>query len=160
MTDSILQKIISLLIVGIIIHDAVYIGGSLDSWYLGMCTYVLLVPTILLGKRFYATEVAGIIDKAGKDVTRWETGQRVAVGWHEGHYGHCVSCRRGDFATCRYAQVPGISYDGGFADYMIAPIEILALIPEQLSAVEAAPLMWGYSLVERLALTFHIIRHS
>jgi D-arabinose 1-dehydrogenase-like Zn-dependent alcohol dehydrogenase len=86
-------------------------------------------------------EIAGVIDKVGKDVTQWETGQRVAVGWHGGHDGQCESCRRGDFATCKYAQVPGISYDGGYADYMIAPIETLALIPEQLSAVEAAPLM-------------------
>ena len=86
-------------------------------------------------------EIAGVIDKVGKDVTQWEPGQRVAVGWHGGHCGHCESCRRGDFVTCKYAQVPGISYDGGYADYMIAPIEALALIPEQLSAIEAAPLM-------------------
>jgi D-arabinose 1-dehydrogenase-like Zn-dependent alcohol dehydrogenase len=86
-------------------------------------------------------EIAGVIDKVSKDVTQWEPGQRVAVGWHGGHCGHCESCRRGDFVTCKFAQVPGISYDGGYADYMIAPIEALALIPEQLSAIEAAPLM-------------------
>src|SRR5438093_6006620 len=86
-------------------------------------------------------EIAGVIDKVGKDVTQWEPRQRVAVGWHGGHCGYCESCRRGDFITCKYAQIPGISYDGGYADYMIAPIEALALIPEQLSAVEAAPLM-------------------
>jgi D-arabinose 1-dehydrogenase-like Zn-dependent alcohol dehydrogenase len=86
-------------------------------------------------------EIAGVIDKVGEDVTQWQAGQRVAVGWHGGHDGHCESCRRGDFVTCKYAQVPGISYDGGYADYMIAPIEALALIPEQLSAIEAAPLM-------------------
>src|ERR671935_3054866 len=88
-------------------------------------------------------EIAGVIDIVGKDVTAtdWKAGQRVAVGWHGGHCGHCESCRRGDFVTCRYAQVPGISYDGGYADYMIAPMEAMALIPEQLSAIEAAPLM-------------------
>src|SRR4026208_417252 len=88
-------------------------------------------------------EIAGVIDVVGKDVTttEWKAGQRVAVGWHGGHCGHCESCRRGDFVTCKYAQVPGISYDGGYADYVIAPIEALALIPEQLSAIEAAPLM-------------------
>ena len=75
-------------------------------------------------------EIAGVIDKVGEDVTQWEPRQRVAVGWHGGHCGHCESCRRGDFVTCKYAQVPGISYDGGYADYMIAPIEALALIPE------------------------------
>jgi D-arabinose 1-dehydrogenase-like Zn-dependent alcohol dehydrogenase len=80
-------------------------------------------------------EIAGIIDKVGKDVTQWEPGQRVAVGWHGGHCSHCESCRRGDFVTCKFAQVPGISYDGG------SPIKALALIPEQLSAIEAAPLM-------------------
>lgn len=86
-------------------------------------------------------EIAVIIDKVGNDVTQWEPGQRVAVGWYGGHCGHCESCRRGDFITCKFAQVPGISYDGGYADYMIAPVETLASIPEQLSAIEAAPLM-------------------
>jgi D-arabinose 1-dehydrogenase-like Zn-dependent alcohol dehydrogenase len=99
-------------------------------------------------------EIAGVIDKLGKDVTRWETGQRVAVGWHGSHCGHCVSCRRGDFATCKYREVPGISYDGGYADYMIAPIETLALIPEQLSAIEAAPLMCAG------ITTFNALRNS
>ena len=80
-------------------------------------------------------EIAGVIDEVGKDITtndEWKPGQRVAVGWHGGHCGHCESCRRGDFVTCLYAQIPGISYDGGYADYMIAPTEALALIPEQL----------------------------
>jgi D-arabinose 1-dehydrogenase-like Zn-dependent alcohol dehydrogenase len=86
-------------------------------------------------------EIAGVIDKVGTDVTQWKSGQRVAVGWHGGHDGSCDSCRRGDFVTCKNAQIPGISYDGGYADYMIAPIEALASIPEQLSAIEAAPLM-------------------
>ena len=86
-------------------------------------------------------EIAGVIDKVGKEVNQWQPKQRVAVGWHGGHCGQCESCRRGDFVTCTYAQVPGISYDGGYADYMIAPIEALASIPEQLSAIETAPLM-------------------
>jgi D-arabinose 1-dehydrogenase-like Zn-dependent alcohol dehydrogenase len=89
-------------------------------------------------------EIAGVIDIVGKDVTtttEWKAGQRVAVGWHGGHCGHCESCRRGDFVTCHYAQVPGISYDGGYADYMIAPTEALAIIPDGLSATDAAPLM-------------------
>ena len=86
-------------------------------------------------------EVAGVIDVVGKDVTEWKPGQRVAVGWHGGHCGHCESCRRGDFVMCQYAQVPGISYDGGYADYVITPTVALASIPDQLSATEAAPLM-------------------
>jgi D-arabinose 1-dehydrogenase-like Zn-dependent alcohol dehydrogenase len=88
-------------------------------------------------------EIAGVIDVVGRDVptTEWKAEQRVAVGWHGGHCGHCESCRRGDFVTCRYAQVPGISYDGGYADYMIAPTEALAIIPDELSATDAAPLM-------------------
>jgi D-arabinose 1-dehydrogenase-like Zn-dependent alcohol dehydrogenase len=77
----------------------------------------------------------------GKDITQWEPKQRVAVGWHGGHCGHCESCRRGNFITCKYAQVPGISYDGGYVDFVNVPVEALALIPEQLSAVEAAPLV-------------------
>jgi D-arabinose 1-dehydrogenase-like Zn-dependent alcohol dehydrogenase len=66
-------------------------------------------------------EVAGVIDEVGKDVTKWKRGQRVAVGWHGGHCGHCESCRRGDFVMCKYAQVPGISYDGGYSDYILVP---------------------------------------
>jgi D-arabinose 1-dehydrogenase-like Zn-dependent alcohol dehydrogenase len=87
-------------------------------------------------------EIAGIIDAAGTGVAGWTPGQRVGVGWHGGHCGHCDSCRRGDFVTCQIApQVPGITYDGGYAEYMIAPVEALALIPEELSAIDAGPLM-------------------
>jgi D-arabinose 1-dehydrogenase-like Zn-dependent alcohol dehydrogenase len=87
-------------------------------------------------------EVAGVIDDVGSGVTGWKKGQRVGVGWHGGHCGYCDSCRRGDFVTCRIAaQVPGISYDGGYADYMVAPAGALALIPDELSPVEAGPLM-------------------
>jgi D-arabinose 1-dehydrogenase-like Zn-dependent alcohol dehydrogenase len=100
-------------------------------------------------------EVAGIIDAAGAGVRGWTSGQRVGVGWHGGHCGYCDSCRRGDFVTCRIAaQVPGISYDGGYADYMIAPAEALALIPDDVSAVEAAPLMCAG------ITTFNALRHS
>jgi len=86
-------------------------------------------------------EIAGVIDAIGNDVTQWKVGQRIGVGWVAGYCGYCESCRRGDFATCRYGQVPGISFDGGYADYMIAPTEALASIPDELSATEAAPLM-------------------
>lgn len=86
-------------------------------------------------------EVVGIVDRVGANVPEWRTGQRVGVGWHGGHCGHCHSCRRGDFITCVNLQVPGISYDGGYADYMIAPFEALASIPDELAAAEAAPLL-------------------
>ena len=87
-------------------------------------------------------EVAGIIDALGAGVAGWTVGQRVGVGWHGGHCGYCDSCRRGDFVTCQVAlQVPGIAYNGGYAEYMIAPAGALASIPEGLSAVEAGPLM-------------------
>ena len=87
-------------------------------------------------------EVAGVIDAVGPGVTAWTTGQRVGVGWHGGHCGYCDSCRRGDFVTCQIApQVTGITYDGGYADYMVAHAGALALIPEELSAAEAGPLM-------------------
>ena len=99
-------------------------------------------------------EIAGVIDKVGKSVTQWGPGQRVAVGWHGGHCGYCESCRRGDFVTCKYAQVPGIAYNGGYADYMIAPMETLASIPDQLSAIEAAPLMCAG------ITTFNALRNS
>jgi D-arabinose 1-dehydrogenase-like Zn-dependent alcohol dehydrogenase len=87
-------------------------------------------------------EVAGVIDSVGQGVAGWKVGQRVGVGWHGGHCGYCDSCRRGDFVTCQIApQVPGIAYDGGYAEYMVAPASVLAAIPEGLSAVDAGPLM-------------------
>ena len=86
-------------------------------------------------------EVVGIIDKVGERVPNWKPGRRVGVGWHGGHCGHCPSCRRGDFVTCANLQIPGISYDGGYADYMVAPFEALAAIPDDLQAAEAAPLL-------------------
>src|SRR5437773_2808022 len=100
-------------------------------------------------------EIAGIIDAMGTGVIGWTVGQRVGVGWHGGHCGYCDSCRRGDFVTCRIAaQVPGVTYDGGYSDYMIAPAEALALIPDELSAVEAGPLMCAG------ITTFNSLRHS
>jgi len=100
-------------------------------------------------------EVAGVIDAVGVGVAGWNAGQRVGVGWHGGHCGYCDSCRRGDFVTCQIApQTPGISYDGGYADYMIAPAGVLASIPDGLSAVEAAPLMCAG------VTTFNSLRHS
>src|SRR5713226_7895686 len=87
-------------------------------------------------------EVVGIVDAVGAGVSQWKPGQRVGVGWHGGHCGHCDACRSGDFFGCQVAlQITGISFDGGYADYMVAPALALALVPEDLSAVEAAPLM-------------------
>jgi D-arabinose 1-dehydrogenase-like Zn-dependent alcohol dehydrogenase len=87
-------------------------------------------------------EVIGIVDAVGSGVAEWKSGQRVGVGWHGGHCGHCDPCRRGDFFACQVALLTtGISFDGGYADYMIAPAEALALVPEELSSVESAPLM-------------------
>jgi D-arabinose 1-dehydrogenase-like Zn-dependent alcohol dehydrogenase len=87
-------------------------------------------------------EVVGMVDAVGTGVTQWKPGQRVGVGWHGGHCGACDACRNGDFFGCTVAlQVTGISFDGGYADYLVAPAIALALVPDDLSAVEAAPLM-------------------
>src|SRR5439155_13959496 len=87
-------------------------------------------------------EVVGLIDAVGPDVLRWKTGQSVGVGWNGGYCGYCDSCRRGNFFACETeTQVTGITRDGGYADYMIAPASAVALRPPGLSPVEAAPLM-------------------
>ena len=86
-------------------------------------------------------EVAGRIDAVGDDVTAWTVGQRVGVGWHGGHDFVCEQCRRGDFAMCVNRKVTGIDFDGGYAEYMIAPANALALIPDEVSAEEAGPFM-------------------
>jgi D-arabinose 1-dehydrogenase-like Zn-dependent alcohol dehydrogenase len=86
-------------------------------------------------------EVAGRIDAVGSNVTEWKTGQRVGVGWHGGHDFVCEQCRRGDFAMCVNRKVTGIDFDGGYAEYMIAPAEAVAAIPDELPAEEAGPFM-------------------
>jgi len=100
-------------------------------------------------------EVVGVIDSVGAGVAGWMAGQRVGVGWHGGHCGRCDSCRRGDFFACQIAlQITGIASDGGYADYMIAPITALALVPEDLLPVDGAPLMCAG------ITTFNALRNS
>src|SRR5713101_2156196 len=86
-------------------------------------------------------EIGGRIDAVGSNVTQWKTGQRVGVGWHGGHDFVCEQCRRGDFAMCVNRKVTGIDFDGGYAEYMIAPAATLAAIPDELPAEEAGPFM-------------------
>jgi D-arabinose 1-dehydrogenase-like Zn-dependent alcohol dehydrogenase len=99
-------------------------------------------------------EVAGIVDELGARVTEWKMGQRVGVGWHGGHDGTCVPCRRGDFRNCVNMQVPGISYDGGYQQYMVAPANALVAMPDSLGDVEAAPLLCAG------ITTYNALRHS
>jgi D-arabinose 1-dehydrogenase-like Zn-dependent alcohol dehydrogenase len=86
-------------------------------------------------------EIAGFIDELGDNVTAWTVGQRVGVGWHGGHDFVCDQCRRGDFAMCINRKVTGIDFDGGYAQYMIAPAAVLAALPDEVSAEEAGPFM-------------------
>src|SRR5579862_7783956 len=99
-------------------------------------------------------EVAGLVDEVGGGVTAWKKGQRVGVGWHGGHDGTCRECRRGDFRNCRNALVCGISYDGGYQEYMVAPAEALVPIPQSLKDAEAAPLLCAG------ITTYNALRHS
>src|ERR1700677_5071763 len=99
-------------------------------------------------------EVAGIVDAVGAGVSAWKKGQRVGVGWHGGQDNTCRECRRGDFRNCRNLKIPGISYDGGYHEYMLAPVEALVAIPESLSDVDAAPLLCAG------ITTFNALRHS
>jgi D-arabinose 1-dehydrogenase-like Zn-dependent alcohol dehydrogenase len=86
-------------------------------------------------------EIAGRIDAVGANVTQWKPGQRVGVGWHGGHCFQCDPCRRGDFVLCLFAKVTGISFDGGYAEYVVVPAEAVAAMPDDLPAAEAAPLL-------------------
>src|SRR5207249_11139254 len=99
-------------------------------------------------------EVAGVIDEVGSGVTAWKKGQRVGVGWHGGHCGQCVPCRRGDFITCLNLQITGLSDDGGYAQYMIASSAALAAIPHSITPAEASPLVCAG------ITTFNSLRHS
>jgi D-arabinose 1-dehydrogenase-like Zn-dependent alcohol dehydrogenase len=86
-------------------------------------------------------EVAGVLDAVGADVPLLKVGQRVGLGWHGGHCNYCEQCRRGEFIVCQNQQISGISYDGGYADYVIAPANVVALVPDDMSDLDAAPLM-------------------
>ena len=99
-------------------------------------------------------EVAGVIDELGAGVSEWKKGQRVGVGWHGGQDNTCRECRRGDFRNCRNLKIPGISYDGGYQEYMVAPVEALVAIPDSLSDADAAPLLCAG------VTTYNSLRHS
>jgi D-arabinose 1-dehydrogenase-like Zn-dependent alcohol dehydrogenase len=99
-------------------------------------------------------EIAGEIDALGDGVSQWRPGQRVGVGWHGGHDGTCLSCRRGDFITCANGKIPGIHYDGGYAEYVVIPQEAVAAMPDSLNPISAAPLMCAG------ITTFNALRHS
>ena len=99
-------------------------------------------------------EVAGRIDRLGADVTGWSEGQRVGVGWHGGHCFTCAPCRRGDFSMCINRKITGVDFDGGYAEYLVAPSAALAAIPEGLPAEEAGPFMCAGVTV------YNALRHS
>jgi D-arabinose 1-dehydrogenase-like Zn-dependent alcohol dehydrogenase len=99
-------------------------------------------------------EVAGIVDEVGAGVSAWKKGQRVGVGWHGGQDNTCRECRRGDFRNCQNLKVCGISYDGGYQQYMVAPVEALVSIPDGLRDVDAAPLLCAG------ITTYNALRHS
>lgn len=99
-------------------------------------------------------EVAGVIDEVGAGVATWQKGQRVGVGWHGGHCGNCLNCRRGDFINCLNLKVTGIHYDGGYEEYMVAPQNAVAALPGGISFAEAAPLLCAG------ITTYNSLRHS
>src|SRR6188472_1058304 len=100
-------------------------------------------------------EVIGVVDAVGPDVPDWKSGQRVGVGWHASNCGHCDPCRRGDFFACQVELLTtGISFDGGYAEYMLAPAKALASVPDDLNSVEGAPLMCAG------ITTFNALRNS
>jgi D-arabinose 1-dehydrogenase-like Zn-dependent alcohol dehydrogenase len=99
-------------------------------------------------------EVAGVIEELGEGVSGWTKGQRAGVGWHGGHDGTCLQCRRGDFRNCQNMKISGISYDGGYQQYMVAPMEALTAIPASLSDTEAGPLLCAG------ITTYNALRHS
>ena len=99
-------------------------------------------------------EIAGVLDAISPDVPAFKPGQRVGLGWHGGHCNYCSPCRRGDFILCENQPISGISYDGGYADYVVAPANAMALIPDDLADVDAGPLLCAG------ITTFNALRNS
>ena len=99
-------------------------------------------------------EIAGVLDAVAPDVPVFKVGQRVGLGWHGGHCNYCSPCRRGDFILCENQPISGISYDGGYADYVLAPANAIALIPDDLKDADAAPLLCAG------ITTFNALRNS
>ena len=100
-------------------------------------------------------EVIGVVDAVGERVKPWKKGQRVGVGWHGGNCGYCNHCRRGEFFACEVSLLTtGISFDGGYAEYMVAPAEAIALVPDGIAAIDGAPLMCAG------VTTFNALRNS
>src|SRR5215475_897872 len=100
-------------------------------------------------------EVIGVVDVVGEGVKPWKTGERVGIGWHAGNCGYCDHCRRGEFFECQVALLTtGISFDGGYAEYIVAPAQALASVPDELSAIDGAPLMCAG------VTTFNALRNS
>lgn len=99
-------------------------------------------------------EAVGVVDAVGAGVTTWRPGQRVGAGWHGGMCGACEHCKRGDYFACVTGQVTGLTFDGGYGEYMVAPASALALVPGELSPAEASPLMCAG------ITTFNALRNS
>ena len=99
-------------------------------------------------------EVAGVIDELGANVTTWKKGQRVGVGWYGGHCGVCPACRHGNLISCHFGKITGFTHDGGYSEYMVAPAQSLAAIPDELSFEDAAPLMCAG------ITTYNALRHA
>jgi D-arabinose 1-dehydrogenase-like Zn-dependent alcohol dehydrogenase len=99
-------------------------------------------------------EIVGRVDAVGEGVTQWKSGQRVGIGWYGGHCRKCEPCRRGDFVACQNPLIPGLTYDGGYADYVVVPAEALAAVPDSLKSVDAAPLLCAG------ITTFNALRNS
>jgi D-arabinose 1-dehydrogenase-like Zn-dependent alcohol dehydrogenase len=99
-------------------------------------------------------EVVGVVDAVGENVPQWKPGQRVGVGWFGGHCGRCEPCRRGDMIACQNPLIPGVTYDGGYADYIVVPADAVAAVPDSLKSAEAAPLLCAG------ITTFNSLRHT
>jgi len=99
-------------------------------------------------------EVVGKVDAVGDGVPQWKPGQRAGIGWYGGHCRRCEPCRRGDLVACQNPLIPGVTYDGGYADYVVAPAEALVAIPDSLKSIDAAPLLCAG------ITTFNALRNS
>jgi propanol-preferring alcohol dehydrogenase len=86
-------------------------------------------------------QIVGIVEKTGRNASRFSVGSRVGIAWLHHTDGICGYCRSGAENLCDHPEFTGYSVDGGYAEYVVAPEQFVYAIPESFADEQAAPLL-------------------